>query len=472
MTDERVDSLIRRLETDAMPDPAFVSQTYALLEGQVRRARREDIDPIWRLRRPLRVGLVLRGGALPFWPATARWLLIGLVLAAAVAAGLLAIGSRFQAAPERWDVVIERHGESVVGNTFYRQSFDGTRTRAIFTSREFESAMALAWSPDGRRVAYVVGLYRDQVGAYSGSEVHIADADGSHPVAADVATTPALRKDDIKRFDQGPSVISSVAWSPDSSMVAAAWSTYSCTGGPNCVPTGGIDVFRADGTVVTSFVTPDRDLPIPLWAPDSGRLGYMSGYVVESDSVVSTSATFSFRTQSVERPDDVTVVEVSQGVSVTAWTPDDRLLVVEDVAQRAGPSAALSSPRGPWLLYSMTPAGSDHRLVPGTIPGCSTDCGYYTEIRWSPDGSRIAWSRSDAEQLVNLRSALTGEDGTISLPKPMRPWGWSPDGERLLLAAGGSFDVGPFDELYVMKADGASLDWIGTAHEASWAPAP
>jgi dipeptidyl aminopeptidase/acylaminoacyl peptidase len=472
MTDERVDSLIRRLETDAMPDPAFVSQTYALLESQVRRARREDIDPIWRLRRLLRVGLVLRGGALPFGPATARWLLIGLALAAAVAAGLLAIGSRFHAAPARWDVVIERHGESGVGNTFYRQSLDGAQTQAIFTGSEFENAMALAWSPDGRRVAYVVGLYPDQVGAYSGSEIRIADADGSHPVVADVATTPALPADEIKRFDHGPSVIGRVAWSPDSSMVAAAWSTYSCAGGPTCVPTGGIDVFRADGTVVTSFVTPDGDLPIPLWSPDSGRLGYMSGYVMESEGVVSTSATFSFRSQSVERPDDVTVVEVSQGVLVTAWTHDDRLLVVEDVAQRAGPSAALSSPRGPWLLYGMTPAGSDYRRVPGTIPGCGADCGYHTEIRWSPDGSRIAWFRSDAERRVNLRSALTGEDRTISLPKPMHPWSWSPDGERLLLAAGGSFEVGPFDELYVMQADGASLDRIGTAHEVSWAPAP
>jgi Tol biopolymer transport system component len=471
MTDERVDSLIRRLETDAMPDPAFVSQTYTLLEAQVQRARREDIDPIWRLRRKLRAPQVLRRGALPVVPATARWLLIALALAAAVAAGLVAIGSRYQATPARWDVVIERHGERGVGNNFYRHSVDGTRTQAIFDGSEFESAMALAWSPDGRRVAYVVGLYPDQVGAYSGSEVHLADADGSHPVAADIATTPGLRADETKRFDHGPSAIGRVAWSPDSSMVAAAWSTYSCAGGPNCIPTGGIDVFRADGTVVTSFVTLNRDLPVPLWAPDSGRVGYMSGYVVASGSVVSTSATFSFRSQSVERPEDVTIVEVSQGVSVTAWTPDDRLLVVEDVAQRAGPNAAFSIPRGPWRLSSMTPAGSDRRPVPGTIPGCDTDCGYQTDTLWSPDGSQIAWSRSE-EPRVNLRSALTGEDGTISLPKPMRPWAWSPDSERLLLAAGSSFAVGPFDELYVMTADGASLNRIGTAHEVSWAPAP
>src|SRR5262249_20695312 len=129
-------------------------------------------------------------------------------------------------------------------------------------------------------------------------------------------------------------------------------------------------------------------------------------------------------------------------------------------------------PHGPWLLYSMTPEGSDRRLVPGTIPGCGDDCTLDTEVRWSPDGRRVAWWRSDSAQRLNLRSALTGDDETISLPKPMFPWGWSPDGEGVLLAAGGFVSMAPFDELYAVRADGATVDRIGAADEVSWAPAP
>src|SRR5262245_17993304 len=169
-----------------------------------------------------------------------QWLLVAVILTAGVAAGLLTIGSRAQPAPWRWDVVIERHGHAGVGDTFERQGLDGTQPRAILQGAEFESAISLAWAPDGRRIAYVVGLHPDEVGAYSGSEVHVADADGSHPVTADIAWTAALPTDEVKRFDHGPYVPATLVWAPDSSMVAAAWSTYSCSGGRSCMPTGGI----------------------------------------------------------------------------------------------------------------------------------------------------------------------------------------------------------------------------------------
>ena len=465
MTDERVDSLLRRLDGEAEPRPSFVNQTRELLEDRVRRARAQDADPIQRQWRRLRRGLAGPTMAFPVPPAAVRWLLVGLLLAAAVGAALLAIGSQPHPRPPGWEVVTERHGVGGDLNSFFRPTPGGGQAEEILTRSDFRTAMALAWSPDRRRVAYVVGLNPHNQGAYDGSEVHIAAADGSDAIAVQILQTAGLPIGETKRFDHGRFVTGTLAWSPDSSMVAAGWSTYQCTGSPGCRPTTGIDVFRADGETAASFLTPDADLPMPLWAPDSRRVGYLSGYELESNGVLSTSDGFSFRAQSIGRPEDVTSVELSRGVSVVAWTKDDRLLVVEDVPSETTGTPTALDPPGPWRLYSMTPAGDDRRPVPGTIPACGTYC--WAGIRWSPDGRRIALLRPDADRVLVIRDARTGADTTIALPKPMTLWGWSPDGDRLLL---GGMTADDFGEAWVVNADGTGLEWIGSADEVSWRP--
>ena len=57
MTDERVDALLRRLDVQSRPDPAFVAATADMLRPRVRAARVQDMSRIGRLRRDLRRGL-------------------------------------------------------------------------------------------------------------------------------------------------------------------------------------------------------------------------------------------------------------------------------------------------------------------------------------------------------------------------------------------------------------------------------
>ena len=456
MTDDRVDRLVRMLEIDAVPDAATVSRTFDRLEPHVRRARRRDTNSLWRLQRRLLDSLAVRGVPWTTRPRDARWLFVVLALVAMVGI-VLAVGSRPRVPPQRWETVVELHGDGGFGNSFHV----GSQPDPILTGDEFVSAMALAWSPDGRHVAYVVGLGPDPLGAYTRSEVHIADADGSDP--AQVERPPALPDvdDSNRHYDHGASAQLGPVWSPDGTMVAVPWSTYSgsCAYGPSCLPTSGIDVFSFDGSVVISFLTPKVFVPVPLWAPDSRRVAYMSGDEISFDGTTERWDTTSFNAQSVARPDDVIVLKFAGQVFVTGWTGADRLLAHERV-----PASDPSDSTGASLAYSMRPDGTDRRAVPGPFP---------EGIRWSPDGRWITFSSGDRS--VTITDAATGADLTIALPKPMNAWLWAPDGGRLLLESGGSMGVGPIDadapfDAYMMNADGTNLHPIGPANEVSWRP--
>jgi hypothetical protein len=463
MTDERVDRQVRMLEIDAVPDAATVSRTFDRLEPHVRRARRQDASSLWRLQRRLLDALAVKGVPWATGREDVRWALLAIALVVAMVGIVLAVGSGPRVPPQRWETVVELHGDGGFGNTFHV----GSRPDPILTGDEFGSAMAIAWSPDGRHVAYVVGLDPDALGVYARNEVHIADADGSDP--AQVERPPALPDvdDSSRHYDHGASAQLGPVWSPDGTMVAVPWSTYSstCADGPGCLPTSGIDVFSFDGSVVISFLTPKVFVPMPLWAPDSRRVAYMSGDEVSFDGTTERWDTTAFNAQSVARPGDVIVLKFAGQVFVTGWTGADRLLVLE-TAPVGDPSAS----SGVSLAYSMRPDGTDRRDVPGPFPGCGDGCAHSgQDVLWSPDGRWITFR--SGERSVTFRDAATGADVTIALPKPMYPWLWAPDAGRLLLTSGGSMGVEPSD-IYMVNADGTDLHRIGPAHEVSWRPVP
>jgi Tol biopolymer transport system component len=292
----------------------------------------------------------------------------------------------------------------------------------------------------------VVGLERDFVGAFSGSELHIADGDGANAVRAQTPPpSPEIGDGQARRYE--PITGAVPVWSPDSSMIAAPWSVSGCSGGPGCIPTGGIDVFKRDGSLVSSFLTPDTSPGQPLWSPDSRRIGYVSG---------DGTTAYAFASRSVDRRNDLVAVDLPRGVVVTAWTPADRLLVLG----RPEETSAV-------VAYSIRSDGSDRRDVPGPVPPCAVDCQPGPATGWAPDGRRIAFA-SDNQGLV-IRAVETGTDTNVSLPLQLFPWVWSPDATRLVLATPAS-ELGQY-VAYVVDADGNGLRSIGTVTAISWRPA-
>ena len=121
-----------------------------------------------------------------------------------------------------------------------------------------------------------------------------------------------------------------------------------------------------------------------------------------------------------------------------AWSPDGRKIAFT---------------RSPGGVYVMNADGSGkRRLAAGTAPS------------WSPDGRKIAFTRSPGGIYV-MNADGSGKRRLAAGTAPS----WSPDGQTIL------FERSPFphlgSELFVMNADGSGLRTLGVvSYGASWSP--
>ncbi len=214
------------------------------------------------------------------------------------------------------------------------------------------SARAPAWSPDGTHLAFV----RDVEGG--------ADND---VFVIELATGTVTDITDDARVESAPS------WAPGGGRLAF---TASTDGGA-----GDVVIARADGSAVTTLVTP-ADEDVAVWSPTDDRIA------VVADGVVSVIA-----------PDGTGLVTGRTAVDgeerFPAWSPDGTMLAFVSGPLEGGTGDVYVAP---WDFSAPVVKISDDLDLELGTPA------------WSPDGTRLAYGKETGEHEADVFSA--GADGS------------------------------------------------------------
>lgn len=386
----------------------------------------------------------------------------------------LEAGWTLVASPDRSTVLFEvaRDPEQPSSPSIWRMNVDGSRKeRVVFGSSP-------AWSPDGRRIAFVTAAGTVATATAGGGDVtslaagrapawspdgrsiaYVADvASGSSVVVTGVDGTGA------RSVYDGAGTARTLAWSPDGAHLAVltiqGLAIVPMAGGDARVVAGGGEVtWSPDGSRVAFVAWSPRAFsvwspraisvlavaggaPVPLtvppypyedfapsWSPDGRELAFVRGM-----SAKHGFHAHELRVVSAEGGDSRAVATVRQAVSQPIWI---------------GPSSLLLSQY--WLHYpyrrgvfTVDPDGSERR--PLARNG--------SEPAFSPDGSSIAFvQRLEGQEGL----FVTGADGVVrrlTSSADDRSPSWSPDGSRIVFVRRPPGEDGA---LFAVRSDGTRL---------------
>lgn len=232
---------------------------------------------------------------------------------------------------------------------------------------------SLAWSPDGRTIAYQL----------TDGGIHLVDETGR-----DGRLLTGLRS-------YRP------AWSPDGARVVFQSDR-----------TGDLDVWivNADGSGETNLTADpgvaDGD---PAWAPDGTRLVFEKGGEIW--------------TMAPDGSDGVPVVDADFGVAANpAWSPDgSRIAFLGDDGGEA------------WEVWTVAPDGSDLRRLTSRTEVILEEDAF---PRWAPDGTRIAIQGFESVVSGASVWVVEADGSSPRHVAAGREPGWSSDGSRIVFVTG------------------------------------
>src|SRR6266404_860553 len=265
------------------------------------------------------------------------------------------------------------------------------------------SDLAPVWSPDGKQIAFVRTDSSSQRG-----EVFIMNADGSNQRSL----TPSGES------DHEP------AWSPDGTQILFVRS----------IPEDGsrhnqIHAMNSDGSNQRRLTQSAGVDDSPTWCPDGTKIAF-SRFVRFASSLVVMSAD--------GREERI----LSEVYSPVAWSPDSSNLAFASVEDTR--------------IFVVNVDGSSLTAITNPPLNGVFDVGFDAYPSWSPDGSKITFSRFagcniELADCQGQQIWVVNADGSSATKlidggtKALAPT-WSPDGTKIIFGAGG--------DLFVMNADG------------------
>jgi Tol biopolymer transport system component len=204
-------------------------------------------------------------------------------------------------------------------------------------------------------------------------------------------------------------------------------------------------VMNGDGTGVTRVTTVFRAINNPAWSPDGSKIAFvaLTGGDIDLYSV---------------HPDGTGLAPILVGDGLPgypAWSPDGTEIAIRLVGD-AFPEA----------VYTVRPDGTGltRRSPIGTLFGPD----------WSPDGSMIAYDESNSIAVINRDGSnfhYLPRVGNQSSDFPA----WSPDGNRIVLNAGGTpYGGGGNTNIYTINPDGSGVTQLTNTGlddiQPSWQP--
>jgi WD40 repeat protein len=344
------------------------------------------------------------------------------------------------------------------------------------------SALAVAWSPDGRRVASadargVIQLWDAADGQglrlLRGSQSAVRSVawspDGTRLASADWNGTARVwdtaNGKQVVSYRGHAGAVFAVAWSPDGKWLASGGEdktihVWDAANGKN------VSVLRGHGGQVFGVAwSPDgkrvasasEDSTVRLWDPLNGKeSSTLRGHLNWVNSVA-------------WNPNGERLASASNDGTTKVWEASSgkELLTLRGHAQSV--VSVAWSPDGTRLVTA-----SDDRTVkvwPGTggqeaftLRGHTDRC---TAVAWSPDGKRLASAANDA--MVKIWDASAGPE-TLVLHgggRPVESLAWRPDGQRFAWCRNEKiavWDRSPVKELFVLRGH------RGPVFSVTWSP--